>query len=292
MKYFSAKLILWGVLCLFLNSDCYALTDNSKNSLVMGVFPRRNAKLTFELFKPMVQYLEAQLGRKIELVTSKDFETFWQGVENKRYDIVHFNQYHYVVSHDKYGYEVILKNNEFNESTIAGSIIVRTDSNINNVTDLKGKKIVFGGSTQAMQSYIVTTYLLRKAGLRYGDYIEEFAKNPPNAIFSSYYKQSDAAGAGDKVLRLDVVQNRVDISKMKYLVTGEQLPHLPWAVRSGFNLKLKKRIQKLLSQLGDSEEGKEVLRSAHLTGLELATDSEYNKHREIIKLVFPKLEIK
>ena len=39
-----------------------------------------------------------------------------------------------------------------------------------------------------------------------------------------------------------------------------------------------------------SEEGKNVLKSAHLTGIEIANDSEYNRHREIIHSVYPQLE--
>jgi len=286
-------LLFAGLISSLIQFNCYAdhSTENSaKNELVMGIFPRRNAKITIKLFKPMAKYLETQLGHKIRLVTSKNFETFWQGIENQQYDIVHYNQYHYVVSHSRQGYQVILKNNEFGESTIAGSLIVRADSGINHVQDLKGKKIVFGGGPKAMQSYIVTTFLLRNGGLNPGDYQEEFAKNPPNAIFSSYHKQSDAAGAGDKVLKLGMVKKRIDVNQMKYLIRGEQLPHLPWAVKQGMEPKLIQQVQKLMSNLDQSEEGKNVLKSAHLTGIELANDSEYDKHREIIHSVYPQLE--
>ncbi|MBL1278219.1 MAG: PhnD/SsuA/transferrin family substrate-binding protein [Ectothiorhodospiraceae bacterium] len=211
--------------------------SNSEKTLTLGIFPRRNALATIKLFTPLTRYLSEKLDRNVKLVVSKDFSTFWENVSLKKYDIVHFNQYHYVVSHKNYGYEVILKNVEFGEATIAGSIIVRKDSGINSVMDLKGKKVVFGGGPKTMQSYIIARYLLEQGsleqgGLKHSDYIEDFAKNPPNAIFSAFYKQSDAAGSGDKVLHLKVVTKRTDSTKMKYLMRGEQLPHLPWAVHT------------------------------------------------------------
>jgi len=254
--------------------------------LIMGIFPRRNATATIKLFRPLAKYLSLQLGREVKLQTSKSFDSFWDGVTEQRYDIVHFNQYHYILSNQKHQYQVILKNSELGKSTIAGSIIVRKDSGIETVTDLKGKRIVFGGGEKAMQSYIVATYLLKQGGLQPGEYIEDFAKNPPNAIFSAYYKQSAAAGAGDSLLNLGVVTKRIDADKLKYLARGEQLPHLPWAVKGGMDASLKKQIQDILSGLTDTPEGQKILSHAKLSGLIKVTDQEYDRHREIVKSVF------
>ncbi len=255
-------------------------------ALTMGIFPRRNAQVTMHLFRPLAHYLSEQLGREVRLVTAKNFTSFWQDVEAQKYDLVHYNQYHYIVSRQKYGYQVILKNEEFGEATIAGALLVRKDSGIQSMADLKGKKIVFGGGPKAMQSYIVATYLLRQAGLQVGDYEEEFAKNPPNAILSAFYGQAAAAGAGDKVLRLKVVQQHIDTEQMTFLARSEQLVHLPWAVKADLDTTVVEQIQSLLSQLKQTEAGRALLKQARLSGLVRATDAEYNTHRDIIKAVY------
>lgn len=257
----------------------------NEKEFVIGIFPRRNAETTIKLFTPLAHYLEEKLGKPVKLVTTKSFESFWQGVESHQYDLVHYNQYHYVKSQKEQGYSVIVKNEEFGEDTIAGSIVVRSDNDINNLDDLRNKKIVFGGSRSAMQSYIVATYLLRQAGLQAGDYKEAFSRNPPNAIFAAYYGQSAAGGTGDKVLKLPVVTNKIDSSKMKYLALGDQLPHLPWAVCKNMGKQERHQIQKILSELKDSNRGKQILASAKLTGLNIARDSDYDPHREMILAV-------
>lgn len=280
--------------CFIKASSCLALSSLLPNSafsaknkpLVLGIFPRRNTKLTFKLFSPLAEHISTTLNREVKLVTTKNFKQFWQDVKNQNYDIVHFNQYHYIISNQLYNYQVILKNQEFGNSSIAGAITVRKDSNINSILDLKNKTILFGGGKMAMQSYIAAKWLLQKGGLNQADYIEKIAVNPPNAIMSTFHKQADAAGSGDVILRLESVKKQIDVSQMKYLATTEQLPHLPWAVKNTMDELTKLKIQHSLSELHKDPAGQLILDSARLSALTIATDADYNKHRSIIKDVY------
>lgn len=263
-----------------------SIAHAKESPLRLGIFPRRNIKITYKLFAPMARYLSQQLGQEVVLETTKSFPEFWRNVQQRRYDIVHFNQYHYILSHQSYGYDVVAANKELNSSTIAGSLIVRKDSGINQVSDLKGKTILFGGGRRAMQSYISATWLLRKGGLQVGDYIEKFAINPPNTIISTFFKRADASGSGDAVMRLDNVRKRIDISQLKFLAKTEQMVHLPWAVRNDLPVELKLKIQTVLTKLSSTSEGKKVLSSANLDGLLAVVDSDFNKHRKIITDVY------
>jgi phosphonate transport system substrate-binding protein len=254
--------------------------------LVLGVFPRYNFALTVESFTPLARHLSTRLGRNVVIDTSSDFDSFWLGVIDRRYDIVHYNQYHYLRSHRDYNYRVILMNEEFGESTIAGAISTRADRGIHTLADLKGRTMIFGGDRSAMQSYIVATYLLRRAGLRPGDYAEKFANNPPNAHLAVYFGQADAAGVGDRIADLPAVRGRVDPGAMKLIAVGEPLAHLPWAVRGDLDPKLGERIRAALLELRATPEGRSVLKQAKLTGLVAASDRDFDPHRRIIETVF------
>lgn len=255
----------------------------AKDTLSLGVFPRRNVQVTSRMFTPLADHLSEKLGISVKLEVSKDFESFWEGVTSNKYDLVHFNQYHYIRSAKESGYNVILKNEEFGEDRIASSLIVRKDSNINSITDLKGKKIVFGGGPSAMISYIMNTYLLRKAGLNKGDYLVDYAISPPNAVFASYYGHADASGASNVALSLPVISKQVDTKDLKYLVTGEKLAQLPWAVKANMSVDLSTKIQNTLSRLKTTDNGKTILTKAGLTSLNITSDTEYDDHRQIIK---------
>ncbi len=253
--------------------------------LVLGIFPRRSPEVTREAFAPIARYLGSRLHREVQLETSYDMFSFWQNVVAGRYDIVHYNQYHYVRSHAEYGYRVILKNEEYGRSTISGAIMVRTDSGIEALNDLRGRKIVFGGGRNAMISHIVARYLLREAGLDDVDYITRFALTPSKACLTVYYRQAAAGGVGDVVLEFPSIRNSIDTSELRLLAVSEPLAHLPWAVNPRMPLPLAKQIQTILANMDANPGGRSVLRRAGLTGLRVAEDADYDTHRHIIRVV-------
>lgn len=255
----------------------------------LGIFPRYNATMTHQFFQPMGEYLSQQLGRPVEIVTAKDFAQFWQGVREKRFDLVHFNQLHYIESHADAGYNVILMNEEFGRDRLAGAFAVRKDSGIKTLQDLKGKRVLFGGDKTAMIAYVVNTHSLRLAGLKAGDYEELFGKNPINATLAAFHKRVDAAGVGDVSLMGQMLQKEgVDVEQMTLIGVGEALPHLPWAVNPALPVDLRDKIQQLLAGLKQTDAGKQILLSARLTGLKVATDAEYDIHRRILESVMKK----
>jgi len=150
------------VLLLSLSLAVAANAAFAEDELTLGVFPRRNSAETAKLFSPMAAYLGERLGRKVTLVTSKNFESFWEAVREQRYDIVHYNQYHYIRSAQNY--QVVAHIEEFGKSTLAGAIYVRKDSGITDLAQLRGRTIIFGGGEDAMISYIAARYLLERAG--------------------------------------------------------------------------------------------------------------------------------
>lgn len=281
------KLAAGTISCGLYTNSCPAVIQNtSSRPLVMGIFPRRNPQQSFKLFKPLANHLGKAISREVVFETTRNFSEFWNNIKSGRYDIVHYNQYHYIVSNILFGHQVILMNHEFGNASIASAISVRKDSGIQQVSDLKNRSILFAGDKMAMQSYIGAKWLLKKHGLNDGDYIEKFAINPPNALMSTYQKQADAAATGDSVIRLDVVKNTIDIAQMKYLLRGKPLAHLPWAVTPEVPVELKRQIQTALTGLRSEPEGHQLLDNAKLTALIPAVDSDFNEHRRIVRDVY------
>ncbi len=278
----------WGrigpLLCLIATATLAPVIQAADDPLIMGVFPRRNAVETAKLFTPMADYLGERLGREVKLVTSKNFDSFWKAVAEQRYDIVHYNQYHYIRSAKTY--KVIAHTQEFGKNAVAGALFVRKDSGITEVSQLRGRTVIFGGGKDAMLSYIAPRYLLMQAGLKEGDFKTEIAVNPQNAVVALYYKQADAAGGGDIVLDQPVIKNAINVQELRLLAATEPLLFLPWAVKRTMPAKLAKSIQSILVDLKNSEAGKQVLKSAIMTGMGKAGDRDYHPHRQMTTAVF------
>ncbi len=260
-------------------------TPEQQKPLIIGIFPRRNATLTSDLFTPLINYLSRELQREVVLQTAKDFPTFWEGVTKGRYDVVHYNQYHYVVSADRY--RVIAHNEEFGSGTIRGAIYVRRDSGIQSLEQLRGRSVLFGGGPDAMMSYILPRYMLKQAGLEESDFDSYFATSPPNAVLGVFYRQSDGGGAGDVVIDLPMITQSVPTEQIAIIARSEPVVHLPWVVKRDMPKQLVQQIKNLLITLKDSEEGRAILKVARLTGLAPSEDRDYDRCREIIRDVTP-----
>jgi len=260
------------------------LAQAQEEPLVVGVFPRNKATETVTMYSPLVDHLTERLGRKVTLVTAKDFEAFWKGVTEGRYDIVHYNQYHFTRSSQSY--RVIAHNQEFGKNAVAGALFVRKDSGINDVSQLRGRTIMFGGGKDAMLSYIGPRFLLMQAGLKEQDFKSEFAVNPPNAMLALFNKQADAAGGGDILIDLQAVKKAIDAKEIKMLAATEPLLFLPWAVKRSMPAALADSIQATLIELGNTEAGRKVLKTARTTGLFKASDKDYDAHRRMVNAVF------
>jgi phosphonate transport system substrate-binding protein len=272
-----------AVLLLIAAATFTPITQAGDDPLIMGVFPRRNATETTKLFTPMADYLAEQLGRKVKLVTAKDFEAFWQGVAERRYDIVHYNQYHYIRSAQNY--QVITHIEEFGKSTISGVLYVRKNSGITALAQLRGRTVLFGGGEDAMISHITNRYLLMQAGLKKGTFKALFSVNPPNAILALHNLQADAAGAGDGVLDLSVIKTAINTDELTALAVSAPLLQLPVAVKRSMPSKLRASIQSILVNLKNSEGGNQVLKAAVMTGMGKAEDKDYDPHRKIVRAV-------
>ena len=253
--------------------------------LTLAIFPRRSAKATTTLFQPLADHLARRLNRAVELVAAKDFKAFWQGVESRRYDIVHFNQYHYLKAHARHGYDVVGHNVEFGSPELRTAIYGRGDSEVKSLADLRGRKVIFGGGRQAFIAYQVATLMLRRAGLEAGSYTELFAKSPPNAIQAVFYRQADAGAAGDIGIRLPLVTQKIRVEELVTLAESEPFHHIPWAVRDDLPPALRASIAGLLAELEESEEGRAVLKAARLDRIDPAEDGDFDPHRAVVREV-------
>ena len=279
---------IWGriipLLWLVATAAIAPVIHAAEDLLTLGIFPRNKATDTTTMYTPLANYLSERLGRQVVLVTSKDFDSFWRAVTERRYDIVHYNQYQYTVSAQSY--RVIAHNQEFGKNAVAGALFVRKDSGITEVSQLRGRTIIFGGGKDAMMSYIAPRFLLMQAGLKEKDFRTEFAVNPPNALLALYNKQADAAGGGDILIDLPVVKNAINDQELTLLAVTEPLLFLPWAVKRTMPPELRESIQSILVDLESSDAGKKVLKAARTTGIKKASDKDYDPHRRMTNAVF------
>lgn len=123
-------------LCFF--STFFSLSLHSK-PLVFGVVPQQSPLELIKAWKPLTDYLEKETGEKIVLKIERSIPEFEKNLYQGNYDIAYMSPYHYVVAHQKKGYMAKVRD----QKNLVGILVVRKDSGITHISDMKGKQFLF-----------------------------------------------------------------------------------------------------------------------------------------------------
>lgn len=257
-RYLYCSAVLSGWLGLSLLLLCGASMAADQGVLRFGVFPRWNAQQMVREFAPLAQQLSQATGREVRIETDKDFNAFMQRVYAREFDLVHLNQLQYLRAHEQAGYRLIAGLCETPACSIRALIVARADAGLGEVGDLRGRTVAFGGR-DAMVSHILARELLRARGLPPEDYHAVFTSNPPNALFTVYNGEAQAAGVGEGALQRSEITRRIDVQKLRILAESEAIPPLPVAVRADLDPQLVQRLSEALQALVDTDGGVDAL---------------------------------
>lgn len=250
-------------------------TARAGDELVVAVYPRRGMVETMERFAPLARHLGEALRRPVRVESAPDLKSFWEQLVARRYALVHLNQYHYVKAHKLLGYEAIAMNVEFDSPRLAGMLVARHGSEINDLRALAGQTIVFAGGREAMQSYIIPKYLLAQAGV--SGYTERVATTQSNALKSVLLQQAAAAATGDSCL---LQEGRDAAKRLKILAKSAPLAHLPWAVSPDLTAAERAQLAKILYRVHQT--APDATAAARVSRLVPARDADYDAHRRIV----------
>ena len=94
---------------------------------------------------------------------------------------------------------------------------------------------------------------------------------------------ANASGSGNVILRIKAVTKKINVDDVAILAESEPFTQLPWAVKGNMPESKAKKIQDIMVQLKNSDQGKAILKAAKVTGFYSVTDADYRKVREITK---------
>ncbi|HBO84149.1 MAG TPA: hypothetical protein DD641_04075 [Deltaproteobacteria bacterium] len=249
----------------------------SQDRLTLGIVPFQSPSKTAEMFIPLVNYLTEKTGIKIDFAVARDFKIYQERMERGEYDITFSNPFQYIAANSRAGYKAFAK---VAGEPFTGIILVRNDSGIKRIEDLKGKTIAFAYPTAWAAAVQTRKWLEDKYSIDYyRDMKPLFVTSHDSAILSVYARMVDAAGAiPHEFYTMD------EHIKNDLVIIGETPPHpqMPFAyhprVSSIAVLKIKNAVM-LLDK--STPEGKKVLEALGRNGFESANDREYDVVRKL-----------
>lgn len=247
---------------------------------VFAIHPLHNPVRLFEVYGPLIEYLNRNIPEaKFRLQASRNYEEFENRLYTRQFDFALPNPYQTLNSLG-HGYHVIAKMGDDNKFT--GIILVRRDSGINKVSDLKGKKVSYPART-ALAAAMMPQYYLQTHGLDVNRDIENLYVGSQESSIMNVYLGEVAAGA-TWPLPWDAFQKEHQDLAAALELKWQTAPLINNGVvaRDDVSEILAKRVAQLLNTLHTSEEGKEILARMPLSRFELADDGSYRVIRDFL----------
>ena len=251
----------------------------------LGLLPRLSAMEMNTMFAPLAEYLSQETGEKVSLVIPKDFEAFKAAVSAGQVDMGFSNPVIYVqLKKSNPALEPLGLASEKAGTKFRGIIIARTDSGINKVQDLKGKKLIFVDQDSAA-GYVFQLLTLSKAGFDvHKDFTKlPFAKKHDNVAMAVFNKTADAGGIRED--DLEKMKDKVDLSQIKIVAYTDYFPNWPLFRTGKMNKAVADKVRTALMKLKPNSAGaQQVAGPAKITGFAPVADKDYDLLRQAAKL--------
>jgi phosphonate transport system substrate-binding protein len=253
----------------------------AETEYVFAVHPLHNPERLFAVYGPIADYLSAHIpGVRFRLEASRNYEEYEKKLFARAPHFALPNPYQ-TVRAMHHGYHVFGKMGE--DQNFRGIILVRRDSGIQNVSDLKGKKVSYPAPT-ALAATMMPQYYMHTHGIDANKDIENLYVGSQESSIINVYLGNTAAGATWPTPWLKFQEQFPE--KAKDLIvkweTGT-LPNVGLVVRDDVPAELVEKVGKLLFTLQDSAEGRTLLSAIPLSRFEAANDETYKPVREFLQ---------
>lgn len=245
--------------------------------------------------KPLEKLLKKELGIPVHVTISTDYNTVVEAMGSGKVDMGFLPPDPYVQAHKQYGAKVILQSQRYgiNDKKNDGSdtdklvdyyralVVVKKDSGIKNVKDLKGKKIAVQNPTSDA-GYIFPVVDLKKKGMnvvKNSDLVT--VKGHDQGVISVVNGDTDAAFVFDDARNL-VKEDNPDVFKdTRVLKYTTKIPNDTITLRKGVSKADLKTIQKAMIKVSKTDKGKKVMKDVYSwAGVTKSKDSNFDTVRK------------
>jgi phosphate/phosphite/phosphonate ABC transporter binding protein len=230
-------------------------------------------------FAPLADYLTKKIGKKVQLRAVSDYEGAIRDMSRGLTQLCFITPITYIEANKKHGAEVLAKALTDGKATYHSSIIVKSDSNINSLEDIKGHTFAFG-DPHSLSSYIAPRKMLLDAGIDLKDLLYYDYLGPHEAVLKAVLDgKFDAGGVTESVA------NKYKDKGIRVIKFSDELPGFSICASKALSEKDKSSIRAALSALSDAtHEGATILGAIYkkYTAFEEASDSEYTNVRTMM----------
>jgi len=245
-----------------------------------GVHPLHNPQRLSELYGPIMDYLSAHIkGVSFHLEASRNYDEYNKKLYAGHFEFALPNPYQTIRALD-HGYHVFGKMGD--DHNFRAILLVRHDSDIKELVDLKGRKVSYPART-ALAPTMLMQYYLQTHGLDVDHDIESVYVGSQESSIMNAYLGNVAAGATWPIPWLAFQKEHPDMAQeLEVKWQTEPLVNNAVVARGDMPPELVHNVAELLIHLHETAAGRTMLERLPLSRFEQADDATYNVVRIFI----------
>lgn len=262
-------------------------------TLTVQFVPSQNADTLEAKAKPLEKLLSDKIGIPVKVSVSTDYNTIIEAMASKKVDVGFLPPTAYVLAKEKGAAEVILQAQRFGVQDDTGApttdlvdfyksmIIVKKDSSIQSVADLKGKKIAYQNVTSSA-GFVWPAAKLMDAGLDPLKDVEAITvKGHDQGVLAVLNGDVDAAAIFQDARNTVKKDYPSVFEDTRVLAYTEPIPNDTISVRSDMGQEWIEKLQNAFIELGKDEEGHKIISEIYThEGYVKSDDSRFDIVRE------------
>jgi len=252
--------------------------------LRVGRIPYLDPRKMVRSHEKLMEYLKKDLGiKEARLVLTPDYNELTQFLKDGKVDVAWHGTFAYPRAREISGGKAILTAIWAKKKNYRGMIVVRADSKIEKLSDLKGKSFAFVDKKSASGYFLPKIFLLENGINPDKDFAKvEYLKKHDNILYNILYNKIDAGAVYDTAFNL--LKNDEERAQLKILAKTDEILNEPIMVRKGLPESVVAKIKAAFLKLNsDSSEAFIYIKDlGNINGFAETTDSDYDG---IVKMV-------
>lgn len=266
--------------------------------LTVQFVPSQNAGTLEAKAKPLEKLLSKELGIPVKVSVSTNYNTIVEAMKSKKVDVGFLPPTAYTLAHDQKAADLLLQAQRFGVKedgsaskelvdSYKSEILVKKDSKIKSLKDLKGKKIPLQDVTSTAGYTFPLAMLKNEAGINATKDMKIVnVKGHDQAVISLLNGDVDAAAVFNDA-RNTVKKDQPNVFKdTRILKLTQAIPNDTISVRPDMDKDFQEKLKKAFIDIAKSKEGHKIISEVYShEGYTETKDSNFDIVREYEKLV-------
>ncbi|MDZ5601174.1 putative selenate ABC transporter substrate-binding protein [Pseudomonas sp. RP23018S] len=220
----------------------FALASHATETLRVSAIPDEAPTELLRKFKPLGEYLEQQLGMKVQFVPVADYPAVVEALASDRLDMAWLGGFTFVQVQQRTGNAVPLVQREQDAQFTSKFITARDD--VKSLSDLKGKTFAFG-SISSTSGSLMPRYFMLKDGIKPESFFSRIGYSGAHDATAAWVQAGkvDAGVLNASVWDKLVATGKVDTRKVKVFATTPAYFDYNWTVRGTLDPALAQKIK-------------------------------------------------